>query len=55
MASQISEQHQKKQPPTVLGRILLYVHDIEAVARFYALHFGFRIQREEVDHIVEFP
>ena len=49
------EQHQKKQPPTVLGRILLYVRDIEAVARFYALHFGFRIQRDEGDRIVEFP
>ena len=53
MASQISEQRQKKQPPTVLGRILLYVHDIEAVARFYALPFGFRIHREEGDRIVE--
>ena len=37
----------------VLGRILLYVHDIEAVAEFYACHFGFRIHREEDDRIVE--
>ena len=37
----------------VLGRILLYVRDIEAVARFYALHFGFRIRREAGDRIVE--
>ena len=37
----------------VLGRILLYVRDIEAVAEFYALHFGFRIHREDNDRIVE--
>ena len=42
-------------PPlrAVLGRILLYVRDIEAVADFYALHFGFRIHRQENDRIVE--
>ena len=39
--------------PAVLGRILLYVRDIEAVAEFYALHFGFRIHMEEGDRIVE--
>ena len=40
-------------PPPVLRRILLYVRDIEAVARFYALHFGFRIHREAGDRVVE--
>ena len=40
-------------PPAVLGRNLLYVRDIEAVAEFYALHFGFRIHTEEGDRIVE--
>lgn len=49
----MSEQHQTDLPPTVLGRILLYVHDIEAVAEFYALHFGFRIHREAGDRVVE--
>ena len=42
-----------KIPAAVLGRILLYVRDIEAVARFYALHFGFRVHREAGDRIVE--
>ena len=37
----------------VLGRILLYVHDMETVAGFYARHFGFRIQRTAGDRIVE--
>ena len=37
----------------VLGRILLYVHDIEAVAEFYALHFGFLVHRRDGDRIVE--
>ena len=37
----------------VLGRVLLYVRDIETVAEFYALHFGFRIHREEGDRVVE--
>ena len=37
----------------VLGRILLYVSDIDAVAEFYAHHFGFRIHREEGDRVVE--
>ena len=36
-----------------LGRILLYVRDIDAVAEFYARHFGFRIHREEGDRVVE--
>jgi predicted enzyme related to lactoylglutathione lyase len=36
-----------------LGRILLYVHDIEAVAEFYFRAFGFRILREDGDRIVE--
>ena len=40
-------------PAAVLGRILLYVRDIEAVAEFYARHFDFRIHREEGDRIVE--
>ena len=49
----MTEQHQTDRPPAVLGRILLYVHDIEVVAEFYALHFGFRIHREEGDRVVE--
>ena len=52
-ARQMTEQHQTVPPPVVLGRILLHVHDIEAVAKFYALHFGFRIHREEGDRVVE--
>ena len=39
--------------PSVLGRILLYVHDMETVAEFYARHFGFRIHRTAGDRIVE--
>ena len=38
---------------SVLGRILLYVRNIDTVADFYALHFGFRIHREAGDRIVE--
>ena len=49
----MSEQHQTELPPSVLGRVLLYVHDIDAVAEFYTLHFGFRIQREAGDRVVE--
>ena len=52
-ARQMTEQYRTDPPPAVLGRILLYVHDIEAVAEFYALHFAFRIHREEGDRIVE--
>ena len=46
---------QRQDPPAaaVLGRILLYVRDIDAVAGFYARHFGFRVHREEGDRIVE--
>ncbi|MDD9982423.1 MAG: VOC family protein [Gammaproteobacteria bacterium] len=40
-------------PPPVLGRILLYVHDMETVAEFYARHFGFQIHRMPGDRIVE--
>ena len=40
-------------PEALLGRVLLYVHDIEAVAEFYARHFGLRIHRAEGDLIVE--
>ena len=40
-------------PVPVLGRILLYVRDIDTVAEFYARHFGFRIHREEGDRVVE--
>jgi len=39
--------------PPVLGRILLYVHDMETVAEFYARHFAFRIHRTAGDRIVE--
>ncbi|MDE0057758.1 MAG: VOC family protein [Defluviicoccus sp.] len=37
----------------VLGRILLYVRDVDGVAAFYARHFGFRIHREAGDRVVE--
>ncbi len=37
----------------VLGRILLYVRDIDAVSEFYECHFGFRIHRERGDRVVE--
>ena len=33
--------------------MILYVRDVDAVAEFYALHFGFRIRREDGDRIVE--
>lgn len=40
-------------PRTSLGRVILHVRDIDAVAEFYALHFGFRIRREDGDRILE--
>ena len=49
----MTEQHQTDSTPAVLGRILLFVHDIEGVAEFYKSHFGFRIQREEGIPMVE--
>ena len=49
----MTEPHRTGASQPVLGRILLYVRDIEAVARFYVLHFGFRIHREADDRIVE--
>lgn len=36
-----------------LGRVILYVHDVEAIAEFYSFHFGFDIHEEEGDRIVE--
>ena len=45
-AGQMTEQHQTGPTSPVLGRILLYVHDVEALAECYALHFGFRIRSE---------
>ena len=52
-ARRLSEQQRTIFLQPVLGRFLLYVRDIEAVARFYALHFGYTIQREADDRIVE--
>ena len=49
----MTDRHRTDPPPPVLGRILLYVRDMEAVANFYELHFGFRIHRTEGDRIVE--
>lgn len=40
-------------PTASLGRILLYGHDIEAVADFYSKLFGFQPRREAGDRIVE--
>ena len=48
-----TNRHRTVLPPTELGRVILYVRDIDAVAEFYALHFGFRIRREQGDRIVE--
>jgi catechol 2,3-dioxygenase-like lactoylglutathione lyase family enzyme len=36
-----------------LGRIILYVKDVEQSASFYVAHFGFEVRREEGDRIVE--
>jgi len=52
-AEPMTESHRTDFPPPVLGRILLYVHDVETVAEFYARHFGFRIYRTPGDRIVE--
>lgn len=49
----MTDRHRTDPPRPVLGRVLLYVRDVEAVANFYALHFGFRIHRTEGDRIVE--
>ena len=37
----------------MLNRILLYVHDVDAVAGFYERHFGYRRFSTEGDRIVE--
>lgn len=49
----MTKQRQPRLPVPVLGRILLYVRDIDTVAEFYARHFGFRIHREDGDRVVE--
>ena len=49
----MTEPHRAYAPRAVLGRLLLYVRDTEAVARFHVLHFGFRIHREAGDRLVE--
>jgi catechol 2,3-dioxygenase-like lactoylglutathione lyase family enzyme len=36
-----------------LGRIILYVKDVEQSASFYTAHFGFEAKREAGDRIVE--
>jgi catechol 2,3-dioxygenase-like lactoylglutathione lyase family enzyme len=36
-----------------LGRILLYVRDIEETAQFYQRFFGFEVSRRDDDRIVE--
>ncbi len=53
MKFEVTKQRQPLLPVPVLGRILLYVRDIDAVAEFYTRHFGFRIHREEGDCVVE--
>ncbi|WP_310621437.1 VOC family protein [Flexibacterium corallicola] len=40
-------------PRASLGRIVLYVHDVESVSDFYECHFNFTASREEGDRIVE--
>ena len=49
----VTKQHQPLLPVPALGRILLYVRDIDAVAEFYERYFGFRIHREEGNCVVE--
>lgn len=49
----MTRQRQTLPPVPVLGRILLYVRDLDAVAEFYALHFGFGVHKEEGDRVVE--
>ncbi|ENN87478.1 glyoxalase/bleomycin resistance protein/dioxygenase [Rhizobium freirei PRF 81] len=36
-----------------LGRLVLYVHDVEATIRFYEKYFGFKPHRQAGDRIVE--
>lgn len=36
-----------------LGRIILYVRDVETTIGFYERHFGFRPHRQDGDRIVE--
>lgn len=36
-----------------LNRLILYARDVEATAGFYSRHFGFSVQRQEGDRIVE--
>lgn len=36
-----------------IGRLVLYVQDVEATIRFYERHFGFVASREAGDRIVE--
>ncbi|WP_208978035.1 VOC family protein [Labrenzia sp. 011] len=36
-----------------LTRVILYVKDVERSAAFYALHFGFSVQRSPSDRITE--
>ena len=52
-AEPMTEPRRPDPPPPVLGRVLLYVRDVETVAEFYARHFGFRILRTPGDRIVE--
>ncbi len=49
----VTKQRQPLLPVPALGRILLYVRDIDVVAEFYVRHFGFRIHRKEGDRVVE--
>ena len=48
-----TDRHRDPPPRASLGRVILYVRNVEEVAEFYALHFGFRIRREDGDRIVE--
>ncbi|NLS15050.1 VOC family protein [Rhizobium sp. P40RR-XXII] len=36
-----------------LGRLVLYVRDVEATVSFYEKHFGFKPHREDGDRIIE--
>ena len=38
---------------SLLNRIVLYAHDVDAVIRFYVRHFGFEVRETAHDRIIE--
>lgn len=45
--------HRDEESDVPLNRLVIYVRDVEAMARFYEQHFGFRATRVPGDRIVE--